>query len=559
MTKERTKVYIYTRVSTAMQIDGYSLEAQKTRMKGFCAYNEYEIAGEYEDAGKSGKSTVDRLAFNKMIEDIKAGKDDVRFVLVFKLSRFGRNAADVLSTLQVMQDFGVDLICVEDGIDSSKDAGKLMISVLSAVAEIERENIRAQTMEGRMQKAREGKWNGGMAPYGYKLVDGNLVINEEEAEVIRKIFEVYVNTTHGPSGVAKYLSNHGIKKVKRRDWENEYFSEHTIRLILQNPVYIGKIAFGRRKTQKVKGTRNEYQIVNSDDYITADGAHEAIVSEDLWEAANAKMKKRSHKYSRVNKPKEERTHLLTGIVKCPICGTGLYANKATKKKADGTFYKDFYYYSCKHRKKDRGHVCTYRKQINEELLDAAVIESIIRMTQSRKFAQEIKRKIKAEVDTTELDKEIKELKAQLRKCYNRKEAINNDIDSLDVEDKHYSRRKYDLECSLYKIYDKIDRTEELLLAAQAKRQAIIANKVSADNVYKALVYFDKYVVDMTDAECREFITQLIEKVEVYEERQPDGKWIKDIKFKIPMINNETLFGLDNLNQLETIAKIERIK
>ena len=71
-----------------------------------------------------------------------------------------RNAADVLATLQVMQDFGVNLICVEDGIDSSKDAGKLMISVLSAVAEIERENIRVQTMEGRMQKAREGKWNG---------------------------------------------------------------------------------------------------------------------------------------------------------------------------------------------------------------------------------------------------------------------------------------------------------------------------------------------------------------------------------------------------------------
>ena len=84
-----------------------------------------------------------------MMEDIKSGKDGVSYVLVFKLSRFGRNAADVLATLQVMQDFGVNLICVEDGIDSSKDAGKLMISVLSAVAESERENIRVQTMEGR--------------------------------------------------------------------------------------------------------------------------------------------------------------------------------------------------------------------------------------------------------------------------------------------------------------------------------------------------------------------------------------------------------------------------
>ena len=104
-------------------------------------------------------------------------------MLVFKLSRFGRNAADVLSALQVMQDYGANLICVEDGIDSSKDAGKLMISVLSAVAEIERENIRVQTMEGRIQKAREGKWNGGFAPYGYELKNGKLYINENEDQL----------------------------------------------------------------------------------------------------------------------------------------------------------------------------------------------------------------------------------------------------------------------------------------------------------------------------------------------------------------------------------------
>ena len=123
LSKEKTKVYIYTRVSTAMQIDGYSLDAQRTRMKAYADFNDFEIAGEYEDAGKSGKSIEGRNEFNRMMEDIKTGKDGISYVLVFKLSRFGRNAADVLSTLQTMQDFGVNLICVEDGIDSSKDAG----------------------------------------------------------------------------------------------------------------------------------------------------------------------------------------------------------------------------------------------------------------------------------------------------------------------------------------------------------------------------------------------------------------------------------------------------
>ena len=82
MKNEKIKVYIYTRVSTAMQIDGYSLDAQKARMKAFADYNDYEIVGEYEDAGKSGKSIEGRLEFNRMMDDIKTGKDGVSFVLV---------------------------------------------------------------------------------------------------------------------------------------------------------------------------------------------------------------------------------------------------------------------------------------------------------------------------------------------------------------------------------------------------------------------------------------------------------------------------------------------
>ena len=96
-----------------------------------------------------------------------------------------------------MQDYGVNLICVEDGIDSSKEAGKMLISIIAAVAEMERENIRVQTMIGREQKAREGKWNGGFAPYGYKLKNGELVIAEDEVEIIQMIFDRYIHTNEG--------------------------------------------------------------------------------------------------------------------------------------------------------------------------------------------------------------------------------------------------------------------------------------------------------------------------------------------------------------------------
>ena len=230
-----------------------------------------------------------------------------------------------------MQDYGVNLICVEDGIDSSKDAGKLMISVLSAVAEIERENIRIQTMEGRIQKAKSGKWNGGFAPYGYVLKDGNLEIAEDEAEAIRVIFDKYVNTDMGATGIAKYLENHGIFKKIRQNGKNPLFSTQLINMIIKNPVYCGKIAYGKRKTEKVHGTRNQYKQVLSDDYIVADGLHPKIISEDIWNAAQTKRKMQKKKYERVSQT-EDRIHLLSGILRCPICNNAMYGNKSVKHK-----------------------------------------------------------------------------------------------------------------------------------------------------------------------------------------------------------------------------------
>ena|GEM_PF-260236 len=498
MKREKIKVYLYTRVSTTMQIDGYSLDAQKTKMKAFCDYNEYEIAGEYEDAGKSGKSIEGRVSFNQMMEDIKSGKDGVSYVLVFKLSRFGRNAADVLATLQVMQDFGVNLICVEDGIDSSKDAGKLMISVLSAVAEIERENIRVQTMEGRMQKAREGKWNGGFAPYGYSLIDGKLEVNEEEAVAIRMIFDQYVNTDLGANGIAKYLENHGIHKIARQNGKNPLFAAALIRRIIQNPVYSGKISYGRRRTEKVHGTRNEYRQVKKDDYLLVDGLHEALVSEEVWEQAQVKVAAQAKKYEKVNRDKREKIHLLSGILKCPVCGAGMYGNKSIKKRKDGSNYKDFYYYGCKHRNMTRGHKCDYKKQVHEEMLDASVAEVISKLVSNPKFSDLIRNKINMEVDTSALDQEIENYKIQLRKLYHNKDTILSDMDSLDYEDKHYQRRKTDLENHLYKTYDKIDDAEELLVSAKAKKRSLLADKITGDNIYKALVFFDKLYAQMNE-------------------------------------------------------------
>lgn len=558
MKVKQPKVYTYTRVSTAMQIDGYSLEAQKARMKAFSDFNSYEIVGEYEDAGKSGKSIEGRIQFNQMMEDIKSGKDGVSFVLVFKLSRFGRNAADVLSTLQVMQDFGVNLICVEDGIDSSKDAGKLMISVLSAVAEIERENIRVQTMEGRIQKAREGRWNGGFAPYGYRLVDGKLVINEEEAEAIRIIFEQYTTTDTGANGIAKYLENHGIRKIQRQNGKNPLFDAHLIRLILRNPVYCGKIAYGRRRTEKVHGTRNDYRLVEQENYLLVDGIHEGLVSEEVWQTAQVKLLAQAEKYEHVDRSQNERTHLLTGIVKCPACGAGMYANKSIKYRKDGTKYKDFFYYACKHRTMIRGHKCNYKKQINEELLDDAVAEVIVKLVSNPKFAAMMQEKINMKVDTAAIDQEIANYEKQLRQSYSIKSKLMEEIDSLDPDDRHYIKRKADLDDRLYKMYDRIEEIESQLITARAKKQAIEAEKLTGDNIYKVLIYFEKLYALMNEVERRQLIEALILEIQIYEERQPNGQWLKSIKFKLPIIEQDMNLSLDNDKQVETVCLLTRV-
>ena len=557
MSQGKTKVYIYTRVSTTMQIDGYSLDAQKARMKAYADFNDYQIVGEYEDAGKSGKSIEGRASFCRMMEDIKSGKDGVSYVLVFKLSRFGRNAADVLSTLQVMQDFGVNLICVEDGIDSSKDAGKLMISVLSAVAEIERENIRVQTMEGRIQKAREGRWNGGFAPYGYRLVDGVLQINEDEAPAIRTIFEQYVNTDTGTNGLSKYLETHGFQKLARQNGTSPLFSATLIRAILKNPVYCGKIAFGRRKLEKIHGTRNEYHQVPQENYLLVDGLHEGIVSEELWSAAQVKLLAQSKRYEPVNRSKTEQAHLLSALVKCPICGAGMYSNKCTKRKKDGTPYKSFSYYSCKHRKMQRGQKCDFNKQIQEEVLDNAVVEVIIKLVSNPKFAAMMQEKINSKVDTTAIEQEIAAAEKMLRQYYSVKSKLMDEIDNLDPDDRHYIMRKSDLDERLYRMYDKIEDAENNLLDARAKKQAIEADKVTGDNIYKVLICFEKLFDMMNPLERKKLMEHLISEVQIYPERQPNGQWLKSIKFRLPIIENGTDLCLDNGSHVECVLQMTR--
>ena len=133
----------------------------------------------------------------------------------------------------------------------------------------------------------------------------------------------------------------------------------------------------------------------------------------------------------------------------------------------------------------------------------------------------------------------------------------SDIDSLDYEDKHYQRRKTDLENRLYKTYDKIDEAEELLISAKTKKRALLADKITGDNIYKALIFFDKLYAQMNEAEKREFLSQVVDNVQIYEERKENGQWLKSIEFKLPIIEKEFTLSLDNDTQNETVVLLSK--
>ena len=562
----KKKCYIYIRVSTAMQVDGYSLEAQKERLIKFAEFQDMEVVREYCDAGKSGKSITGRPEFQRMLQDVSEERDGVAFILVFKLSRFGRNAADVLNSLQFIQDYGVNLVCVEDGIDSSKDSGKLTITVLSAVAEIERENILVQTMEGRKQKAREGKWNGGQAPFGYDLDSRNstLVVNEEEAEIVRIIYDKFVHTDMGADVICNYLNQRGYTKKKVRGHELNYFARGLIMKILDNPVYTGKIAYGKNVTEKVKGTRDEYRRVKTDDYLLADGLHEAIVDEETWEAAREKRKRTGVRFVKTHSLEHE--HILTGLIRCPLCGGGMSGTVQRRQNKKTGEYKDTFYYRCHHRKKVDGKICDYKPMLNQKVFNAEVEEFIQYMVAEDEFRSFVQEKLEEKVDVSALETEREQLQKQLKQVQGSKLKLIQMLDRLDTGDKHYTRKYQDMQDRLDNLYDKVAEFEEAMKDIDAKIGASYGKEITGKKLYEFLLDFDILYDKMTDMEKKEFMNTFIEKIELKNETVNNGTGqgsrIEHIDLAFPVYYGDckgTRIRMPEENTVETVVLLSHKK
>lgn len=534
----RRKCYIYTRVSTAAQTEGFSLEAQQERLYEYAEYRDLDIAGDYCDAGKSGKSIKGRPEFQRMMDDIINQKDNISYVLVFKLSRFGRNAADVLKSMQLLMDYGVDLVSVDDAIDSSTQGGRLTLTILSAVAEIERENITDQFMAGRLQKIRDGKWSGGAVPYGYRSVDRELTIEPYEAKIVRKIFDLYMQEDMRATSVAVYLNEEGYLKKEDGGEDQRPFTYDFVVNVLDNPIYCGKLIFGRRTNKK--GPDGKTLKPDPKHSVIAQGVHDTILSEEEWDAVQEKRKNSRRNGYELDEP--DRISLLSGLVKCPMCGAGMIHIKNKRiNRNHGGYYKTIHYYACNNSRKANGMTCSFRHTYNQEKVDSSVLEIIQRLTTLPEYKAAVTRNLQNQATVDQLEESLKDERKELRKKELNNRKLGEQLDGLDVLSDEYESTYDRIQAEIDAGYDSIEETERKIRSIKRKIDSMKQGFKASENIDKMLDNFTRLYDHMSCQERREMYRLFIDHIDVLPETRKDGKMLKSISFRF-----STEYGDDGL-------------
>ncbi len=287
------RVVIYIRVSTAKQDqEGYSIPLQKERLIAYCKAKGWVVAGLFVDPGHSG-STMDRPGLVKLMEGVEAGKYDV--VLVYKLDRLSRSQKDTLYLIEdVFMANKTDFVSMQESFDTTTIYGRAMVGILSVFAQMERETIAERTLMGRAGRAEEGLWHGGGTdPIGYDYIDGELVVNESEAEQVRMVYSFFADG-FSVTEISRRMDGY---KTKHGDWSHT----STVGNVLDNPLYAGTVHF---------------------DGATGEGRHTAIVEKDV----DRRVKARRARMSRAEASGDS-AFLLTGVIYCAACGARYFPNK----------------------------------------------------------------------------------------------------------------------------------------------------------------------------------------------------------------------------------------
>jgi len=305
---------IYVRVSTDEQAkEGYSIRAQIDKLKSYVLIKDWKFHKVYADEGISGKNITERPAINEMITDIKAGT--VNNVLVYKIDRLTRSTKDLIELSELFKEYNCNFNSLMESIDTQTASGRMFLKIIGIFAEFERENIIERITLACEKKVKEGYTLANFTQsYGYERAKGEKIqtINQQEAEIVKEIFTMYVEGNMSLNAIAQNLNHRNIKPKLGGTWGNV-----SVRATLVNPTYIGKV---------------RYRMDDKERYFEAEGKHEPIISEELFNEAQSKMGKIKRK-TVTKRPKEH--HYFSGTIYCGICGSKLKTHGEYKTNKNG--------------------------------------------------------------------------------------------------------------------------------------------------------------------------------------------------------------------------------
>ncbi|UYL94141.1 site-specific recombinase [Geobacillus phage vB_GthS_PK5.2] len=468
----RTALYI--RVSTEDQArDGYSIHMQKEKLHAYCVSQGWDIEGFYIDDGYSAKD-LDRPEMKRMIENIKNGLIDC--VLVYRLDRLTRSVLDLHNLLKLFDKHNCKFKSATEVYDTTTATGRMFITFVAALAQWERENTAERVKVNMQQMVREGKYPGGKVNFGYKLENGKIVINEQEADVVRKMFELYLEG-NGDNRTATLLNRIGHRTRLGRMWTGKQ-----VRDILTNQIYIGRFFY-----------MDEYH----------DGIVPPIIDEETFETAQKMREGRRGKH-----PKQiSSDYIFSGVLRCARCGC-VMPGKLSNHTVKGGIYARRKY-TC------RG---TFIKMCDMPMLDEQSIEeAFLRYIQEfRDISAASEVAASYEQGGDHIQKQIQDIERQLGEIKKRRKrlqlAFANEAISLE-ELKELTAEDREIEAELQ------NKLEEL-------QQQTTENTTSIEELIELLTQFERNWAHLNIKEKKNLVSMFVKEIYIDAENARPNRYRK---------------------------------
>ena len=365
---------VYIRVSTEDQArEGFSLGEQKEKLLQLCSYKGYKVFKVYEDAGVSAKDMEHRPAFQEMLADMKKGK--INYIVAYKLDRVTRSVRDLEELIAQLEKHNCYLVCDRDDVNTSTANGRFFVRMLTVLSQLEIEIVSERTKFGLNGAIKSGHIPG-QRPFGYmKSEDKKMIVDNATKPYVEKIFDMYLE---GKSfqAIANYFNENNIYPKKK--WKDT-----TIQKIIDNKIYMGDYEQWKRIGKK----ENLQPIV----YMNV---VEPIISRAKWEDCQRQKEINQRTYTR------DRIYTFFQRLKCPNCG------RIMKCKGSGGKKRKYMYYTCEH-----CHI-NFNEDYVERLLKDFIYDLLEYDMAVKKFFLPILEDKSNNLDTTTIDKEIKDLEKQ---------------------------------------------------------------------------------------------------------------------------------------------------